>query len=157
MSLQENLAAAYERNAAALKKYVEGLSQKDTVIQPPFNVNCMNWVLGHFVGSRDSVLKLLGEKPVLTETQAKRYGFGSAPVCADGPDLIKLDAMLKLIDKGQEQIATGLKRATAADLDKPTKSFLGDTTVGNMLLVMYGHDSNHVGQAEMLRELALKK
>jgi hypothetical protein len=157
MSLQEDLALGYGRNAEYIKKHVEGLTQADTVKQPPFNANCMNWVLGHVIGSRDGVLKMLGKKGLLTEAQAKRYGYGSAPVCADGPDLLKLEDAIKLLDKGQTKLAAALKAATAEDLAKPMKTFLGDTTLGTMLVVMYGHDSNHVGQAEMLRELALKK
>jgi uncharacterized damage-inducible protein DinB len=157
MSVQQDLAFSYGRNVESLKTLVKGLSHKDTVVQPPFHANCMNWVLGHIAGSREGVLAMLGEKPLLTPEQAKRYGYGSEPVCEDGPDLIKLDEEMALIERSQERIAAALQRATQADLDKATKSFLGETTVGTMLLVMFGHECFHVGQVEMLRELALAK
>lgn len=157
MSIQQDFANDYGRNVASLKALVKGLSHSDSIVQPPFNANCMNWVLGHIVGSRDGVLALLGEKPLMSSEHAKRYGYGSAPVCEDGPDLLQLDAAMALLERSQERLAAALQRATQADLDKATKSFLGDTTVGNMVLVMFGHECFHVGQVEMLRELALKK
>jgi hypothetical protein len=155
MNTMEDLARAYGRNMATLKKHVEGLTHAQTVRQLPFPGNCMNWVLGHIAGSRDQVLKYLGEPPVMTPEQAKRYGYGSAPVCDDGPDVVKLEELLAIIERSQERLAAALTRATVTQMDQPVQSFLGQTTVGNMALVLYGHECAHVGQVEMLRELAL--
>jgi hypothetical protein len=35
-------------------------------------------------------MEALGEKPILSEAQLKRYGYGSEPVCADDEDIFFL-------------------------------------------------------------------
>ncbi len=54
-----NLAEAYGRNVEIIKLQTEGLSQADSLVQLPFRANCMNWIVGHIVTNRHSVLKLL--------------------------------------------------------------------------------------------------
>jgi hypothetical protein len=38
----------------------EGISQKDSLIQPPPAGNCLNWVIGHLVVAYQSAFPLLG-------------------------------------------------------------------------------------------------
>jgi hypothetical protein len=50
-----------------------GLSHDDSLIQTPYNINYLNWVLGHIAVGRDSVLRLVCEEPLLNEAEANRY------------------------------------------------------------------------------------
>ena len=51
-------------NQGVLKINLEGLSQEDSLIAPSRGGNCINWVVGHVVTARNSMLKLLGKDPI---------------------------------------------------------------------------------------------
>jgi hypothetical protein len=153
----EDLAGIFARNVNILKRQVEGLSHQDSLLQPPFQGNCLNWVLGHIASYRSGIVELLGEKPVMTPEQAKRYAAGSAPVLADGPDVVKLETLIGMIEQAQEGISAGLKRATPADLARQIQTRAGPTPLAVRLVSLLSHESYHSGQPELLRELAAKK
>jgi uncharacterized damage-inducible protein DinB len=152
----EELLEAFARNLNIIRAQTEGLSHKQCLLQPPFRGNCMNWVLGHIAETRNSLLKTLGEKPILTEEESKRYGHGSEPVCADGEDVIKLERLLGMLQHSQERIAVALPRLTPQDLAKMVKDHRGEVTLGNRLFFLYFHETYHTGQTELLRQLAGK-
>lgn len=153
ISTQE-LLEAFARNLNLIQQQTKGLSHEQCLLQLPFRGNCMNWVLGHIAETRNSLLKTLGEKPILTEKECARYGHGSEPVCADGEDVIKLERLLSILHHSQERIAVALPRLTAEDLAKKVKDHRGEVTLGNRLFFIYFHETYHTGQTELLRQLA---
>ncbi len=152
----EDLANALGRNLDIIKAQTKDLTHADSVLQLPFRGNCLNWVLGHIAASRSGMLQFLGEEPVLSEAQAKRYGYGSEPVCSDGKDILKLTDLLAALESSQKAIAASVERITPEDLSREVDSFLGTTTLGQLLFFLYFHDTYHVGQTETLRQLAGK-
>lgn len=153
ISTQE-LLEAFARNLNIIQAQTKGLSHEQCLLQPPFRGNCMNWVLGHMAETRNSLLKTLGEKPILTEKECARYGHGSEPVCADGEGVIKLERLLPMLQHSQERIAVALPRLTAEDLAKMVKDHRGEVPLGNRLFFLYFHETYHTGQTELLRQLA---
>jgi hypothetical protein len=151
----QDVIKAFGRNTNNLKNQCKGLNHADSLCQPPVPGNCLNWVVGHVVGSRNSILELLGAPPILTEAQAKRYGYGSEPVCGDGPDLITLEEALALLEKGEAAIAAALGAKSEAEMSREVQSFAGMVTVAQFVFLLYAHETYHVGQSEILRELAL--
>jgi uncharacterized damage-inducible protein DinB len=156
MITNEELLEAFARNWDIIQRQTEGLSHEQCLLQLPFRGNCMNWVLGHIASNRNSLLKALGEKPIMTEQEAARYGHGSEPVCADGEDVIKLERLLSMLQQSEERIAGALPRLTPQDLAKMVKDHRGEITLGNRLFFLYYHETYHVGQTELLRQLAGK-
>jgi uncharacterized damage-inducible protein DinB len=114
----------------------------------------MNWVLGHIAETRNSLLKTLGEKPILTEKECACYGHGSEPVRADGQGAIKLERLLSLLEQSQERLVVALPRLTAEDLARRVKDHRGEVALGNRLFFLYFHETYHTGQTELLRQLA---
>jgi len=151
----KDLAGALARNLDMAKEQTKGLTHADSVLQPPVPGNCLNWVLGHITETRSLVLQQLGQPPLLSEAQAKRYGYGSEPVCADGEDILKLEKLMALLEQSQKTIDAALGRINAEELNKKVESFLGSTTLGQLLFFLYYHETYHLGQTELLRELAL--
>lgn len=154
MITAKELAGAFERDLGIIMAQTKGLSHADSILQPPMRGNCMNWVLGHIVDNRDTVLEQLGQPPLMGEQQRKRYGYGSEPVCADGEDVIKLEELLRMLQSSQETIAAVLGRITAEELAKEVKSFYGNTSLGSFLFFLCWHETYHLGQTEILRQLA---
>ncbi len=155
MITPQDLSGALARNLGTIKNQTQGLSHADSVLQPPVKGNCMNWVLGHVAENRNHILQLLGQPAILTEAQCKRYGYGSEPVCGDGPEVIKLETLLDLLEQSQKTIESVLAKITPEELAKGMKAFYGDTTLGQFLFFLYWHETYHVGQTELLREVAL--
>ncbi len=154
MITAEHLASMFAMNLDIVKRQTAGLTHADSLLQPPFRGNCLNWVLGHIVDSRSGVLTALGEEPLLSEAQAARYGYGSEPVTCDGPDVIPMADLLAALERGQVRIEAGLRRATPEDLARKVE-FAGRTmTVGGKVFFLYFHETYHTGQTELLRQLA---
>ncbi|MDH5507811.1 MAG: DinB family protein [Anaerolineae bacterium] len=151
---KELLVDGFARNLRVIKMQSEGLTHADSLLQLPFRGNCLNWVLGHLAGSRDSVLDVLGEEPLLTEEEKSRYGYGSAPVTQDGEDIVPMERLLDVLEKGQEKIAAGLARLKPDDYRREVGQGERKTTLDHRLFFLYFHDAYHTGQTEILRQLA---
>lgn len=154
MITADQLAEAYAGNLGIIKMQVKGLTHEDSLLQLPFRGNCLNWVLGHILDSRNTVLQALGQEALLSEEQAARYGYGSEPVTRDGPDVLRLEELLSLLERSQGAIATGLQAATSAVLDREVQFAGRSMTVGQQVFFLYFHDAYHTGQTEILRQLA---
>ena len=85
------------------------LTHQESLVQVP-GVNCLNWVLGHIADSRDRVLVMMGEAPILGE-EAARYRRESDPITGDGPGVLSLERLLAALAEGQERIAAALAYA----------------------------------------------
>ena len=149
-----DLIGALERNLGIVKAQTQGLSHADSLLQLPFRGNCLNWVLGHMADNRNTMLRLLGEEAILSEAQAKRYGYGSEPVCGEGDDILTLEQLLTALKQSQSALAACLDQTTAEELARQVQSFLGTTTLGQLIFFLFWHETYHVGQTEFLRQLA---
>ena len=151
-----DLIQGLERNLGIIRAQTKGLSHADSLLQLPFRGNCLNWVLGHVADNRNTLLRLLGEKAILGEAQAKRYGYSSEPVCGDEDDILTLEQLLTVLEQGQNALAARLDKITAEELAGEVQSFLGTTTLGQLIFFLFWHETYHVGQPEFLRQLAGK-
>jgi uncharacterized damage-inducible protein DinB len=149
-----DLIGGLERNLGIIQAQTKGLSHADSLLQLPFRGNCLNWVLGHLADNRNTMLRSLGEEAILGEAHARRYGYGSEPVCGDGDDILTLEQLLTALEQGQSALAARLQNATGEELAGEVQSFLGTTTLGQLIFFLFWHESYHVGQPEFLRQLA---
>ena len=147
---------AFDRNLRVIQMQTEGLSQADSLLQMPFRANCMNWVVGHILTNRDSILKSLGEKPQLHDQEVEVYDRESMPIVEETEGVIPLEKMLDLLVYGQESIAAVLAGMDTEEFSKEIQ--VGDykRTLGERLFFLYFHETYHVGQTEILRQLAGK-
>ena len=141
-----------ERNQGIIKQQAEGLSHADTVLQLPCRGNCFNWVVGHILTSRASILTALEAEPILSEVEIKRYGHGSEPV-TDAESAIPFDLLLAYLDQTKDAIIAALKAASPELLGKLHNEEWG-MDVGGWAAFLVWHETYHVGQLEILRQLA---
>ncbi len=153
MITPDRLTAAFARNVAIVEMQAKGLTHADSLRQPPFRGNCLNWVLGHLAGNRDRILQALGAEPAAGAAVA-RYERESEPVTEDGPGVLPLEELLRLLAASQAPLAAALNQATPADLAREVP--LGQRTLpaGELVFFYYFHETYHVGQTELLRQLA---
>lgn len=152
----KQLAKGYALNLRLIMLQTDGLSHADSLTQSPYNINCMNWVLGHLAVGRDEVLTLLGEKSLLSEAEKERYRTGSQAVKGDGPNVIRLERLLTLLAAGQEGIERGLERMSEANLAKTIQVDEHTLALGERLYGLYFHDTYHTGQTDLLRQISGK-
>lgn len=146
------LAKAFERNHWVIRAQTEGLSHTDSLITTPYNINTLNWVVGHVVDYRWGLVKLLGGERPSEETG--RYRKESEPVTEDGPGVLSLDRLLEMLDATQE-ILTG-RLADLGDDDWARETQVGERsqTLVERVHFLYFHDTYHTGQTELLRQVA---
>lgn len=144
----------YKRNLMVIKRQIEGLTHEDSLIQLPFRGNCLNFVLGHMVGSRQMVLEVLGVKPVMTERQMARYIREAIPITEDGDDVMTLEQIMDVMDESQALISEHVLALSQDDLEKEVGEGDQKTTLGRRIEFLSWHETYHTGQTEYLRQLA---
>lgn len=151
---QKMIYGLFETNHWVVTRQVEGLTHEDSLIQLPFRGNCLNWVLGHILVSRENALKLLGMEGTWTEDEIARYKFDSEPITsADDPAILPLERLLADIERTQKQFEEGFAEISDQQMAEKDER---DRTVAERLLFLAWHEGYHVGQTEYLRQLAGK-
>lgn len=144
----------FETNHWVVTRQVDGLTHEDSLLQLPFRGNCLNWVLGHILVSRQNVLKLLGIDGSWTEEEMARYTFDSAPITsADDPAILTLERLMADIETTQQQLKDGFEEISDQQLAEKDER---ERTVAERLLFLAWHEGYHVGQTEYLRQLSGK-
>lgn len=148
------LVRAFERNTRIIEMQAEGLSHSDSLIQTEYNINCLNWVVGHVVQYRGVMIDDLGGERIVAPMVLDRYARESNPITEDGPDVVQFDELVALARRSQDRIAELLETMTADDFAAERTQGSRTSTVGSSLFFLYFHDTYHVGQTELLRQLA---
>jgi uncharacterized damage-inducible protein DinB len=149
-----DLVAAFERNTRVIEPQTEGLSHQDSLIQTEWNINCLNWVVGHIVQGRDEMLARLGHDRLMSSEVSERYARESDPVTEDGPNVLRLEELVALARRSQGRIADLIGAMTADQFAEERTRGDRTYTVGSSVHFSYFHDTYHTGQTELLRQLA---
>ena len=148
------LIESLQRNYDIVLAHLKGVTYEQSLIQPPFNSNCLNWVVGHIVQNRNLMLKLLSQQTTWTDAQIERYNYGSLPV-KDGHDALRLEQMAADLAMANQRLVDALKPLTSADFDALGKEVIKgmtDWTVGWTLNFLIWHETYHTGQTDILRQ-----
>ena len=151
----DTLIQKYKLTAYIIRRQTEGITNEESVLQPPVRGNCMNWILGHILNDRNLVLGLLGEKSVLNKTETERYQRESDPVTRF-EDGIPFDQLLEKFDLSQKRIVAGLREISSERLAEIAEAGTRKEEVGALISFIHWHETYHTGQFELLRQLAGK-
>jgi hypothetical protein len=154
MITKEQLADGFGLNIRLIKRQTDGLSHADSLVQTPYNINCLNWVLGHIAVNRDGVMRLIGVEPVLSQEETLRYKTESYPITEDGPHILTLEKLLEILTTGQIRIEAVLDTLNEADLLEEIQVGERMMALGTRLYGFYFHDTYHTGQTDLLRQIA---
>jgi len=147
-------------NQWLIGKQMDGLTHEDTLIELPFRGNRLNWVLGHLAEHRDWMLRAVDCTTLMPANQAMMYRRGSDPL-TDTSTAIPMDTLMGYLDHSLSCILTQLETASDEFLsEKPSEGILmesqRDRTRFQRLQGLLWHETYHVGQLELLRQLAGK-
>ncbi len=151
----ETLNQSFALTHRIIKLQTDGLSHEDSILQPPFRANCLNWILGHIIVGRQSVLKRLGQAPLWDDEKVARYVTGSEPITSHERAL-PLETLLSDLDRSQQQIAAALEQTKPEHLAALVESRGSERSLGQVLAGLHWHETYHTGQLELLRQLAGK-
>ena len=146
----ENMMQMLKTNTNVIKRQLDGLTNADLLLQPDMRGNCANWVLGHLVDNRGSIIKHLTGEHYWSEDKQEMYMFGSEPISnGDAPHLSMQD-LLADFDASGKVILDLLADITDEQLDAAK----GDnSTINKSIHFLIWHESYHTGQFEYLRQL----
>jgi hypothetical protein len=140
----------YQTNTWLIRRHAEGITDSESLLQPPFPANCLNWVLGHILWRRNSALAALGLEPLWGEEVASLYRSGSPPITSSA-DARRFADLLDDLQRSQEALSTFLGSASDDDLDNIVANDLGEKRVVEHLQGFHWHETYHIGQLEILR------
>jgi len=138
---------AFKTNLFVLERNLPGLTDDLIGRRPAEGVAAPGWVLGHLLGSRRLVLKLLGQ-PQPEDPTLACYGRGSTGgECGHGlAELVaRLTATSELL-KGALQAADWERRAMNPALQQ-------EQPLEQVVAFLFMHESYHLGQLGMARKL----
>jgi hypothetical protein len=151
----KTLGLLFELTFNVARANVQGFSHEDSLRQPAAG-NCLNWILGHIVATRQHTLALLGIDPIWTKEETARYDRGGRPVLGDGPGILPFPRILEDHERTQDLLRGAWKTLDPARLGAPLPAdrnpFRLDS-VGEMLAAFTFHESYHAGQCGILRRL----
>ncbi len=146
----------YRLNLRLAHKQLDGLSHPDSLLQLPFQGNCLNWVVGHVIQGRSELLELLGKPPIWGQPEAAVYQTGSEPITPQNAGVaLPLEELLKLLEESQTRIEQTLQGLSADVLEKTIEQDGHPSTLGEMVNGYNWHETYHIGQMELLHQLAV--
>jgi len=151
----KTLGMLFEFTFNVARANVEGFSHEDSLRQPPAG-NCLNWLLGHIVATRQHALALLGVPTVWSKEETARYARGGKPVLGEGPGVLPFERILADHERTQELLRAAWKDLDADRLSAPMPADRNPfhlDTVGDMMATFTFHESYHAGQCGVLRRV----
>ncbi|MEA3336961.1 MAG: DinB family protein [Chloroflexota bacterium] len=155
MAVEQDLTGTLGANLWVIQRQVDGLTDEDSYLQPPFSGNCLNWVLGHIVVGRNRMLVLLEQEPLWGDAETALYQTGSEPIVVGGGAL-SLATLLETLERSQELIAVSLGQASEAQLAEIVPFRGRESSISDAIAGLAWHETYHTGQTELLRQLAGK-
>ena len=154
MSRSDEITQAYDTNTWLIGLLTEGLNQAESLLQPPFPTNCVNWILGHILVSRNESIQLCGGK-MWDDLLINRYKSDSQPVRDGDDDVRHLEELIKGIHGSQEMLANLLGEFSEEDLNETVETSRGQKARWLHIRGLHWHESYHMGQLELLRSFIL--
>ncbi len=153
MNPAKQLSSELKLNLNVITAQTDGLTQAESLIQPSFNANCMNWILGHIVGGRATLHRLTGTPTPFDLAPYARFERDSPPVTGPG-DGLPLAQMLADLAASNDVLLARL--AAMSDEEFAAVPEGGNRSVDVQLGFFSWHETYHVGQTELLRQVAGK-
>src|SRR5215469_18896720 len=130
-------APLFGRTYEVIHLQTDGLTHADSVLQPPFRGNCLNWVLGHIIVSRNGILNRLGSSSLGWDKEdLARYARRSEPI-TQAEQALPFDRLLATLDRSQELLLASFEAATPATWESP----VDDETLADWVAFMHWHET----------------
>ena len=140
----------YEFHTRIIHRFVDGISHEESVLQLPFQHNCMNWILGHIVTNRSHVLETVGAAHDWQEEVRALYHTGTPPVKPESPSA-PFGKLVEYLDESVISLGVVLESMTDAQLKEMHNNYRGEKSRYDHVTGFHWHEAFHVGQLEILQ------
>lgn len=140
----------YEFHNMLIRRFVDGISHEESVLQPPFEHNCLNWILGHIVTNRSHVLETVGAAHAWQEAVRALYHTDTPPIMPEGLS-IRIEKLVAHLEESVELLKVALEHYGEGYLDELHANYRGEKSRFEHVTGFHWHESFHLGQLEILR------
>jgi hypothetical protein len=133
-----------------IHRFVEGVTHEESVLQLPFEHNCMNWILGHIVTNRSHVLETVSVAHAWREEVRALYHTETAPIRPEDKS-VQIESLVKYLDESVELLKDALENVDDEWLDEKHTNYRGEKTRYAHVTGFHWHESFHLGQLEILK------
>jgi uncharacterized damage-inducible protein DinB len=153
MPTRTYLIAQLELSYGALFRNLEGVTHEESLIVPQPGGNCLNWVLGHIVASRNRVMTQMGIAPVWQLDLAFHYS-GRDEANWTRAKAVDLKTISTDLVRSQQEMLNALEQMPEGMLTTPDEQ---GRSLADMLGFFAFHEAYHVGQIGLLRRIIGKE
>ena len=134
----------FKMNNRAANINLETITHEESLICPVAGGNCINWILGHIIVSRDDMREVLGMEKASSEELLENYSRGTKTITKERA--INFPELLNMFNDLQEPME---KKIESADLTGKQEDL-------KQLTFLCFHEAYHAGQLGLLRRIAGK-
>jgi uncharacterized damage-inducible protein DinB len=138
-----------------VNKNCEGISHRESLVQPQPDAHSFNWVLGHIIKIRNEVLESLGKVPVYSKNKFDVYtpkGFDAEKAMNVAELHDSFNALQTVLKETIQSLSEEtLRKRASLTPDKDS----GDT-IGSILGTVLWHEAYHAGQLGIIRRVVGK-
>lgn len=146
----QTIVQMYEFHTMLIHRFVDGVDHQESVLQLPFEHNCMNWILGHIVTNRSHALEAVGATHDWQEAVRARYHQDTPPVTT-ASDAIEFSTLVKYLDQSVRLMQAALEGVPDAQLGEIHSNYRGEKSRYEHLTSFHWHEGFHLGQLDILR------
>ena len=146
----------YELHNRLIHRFAGDISHEESILQLPFEHNCMNWILGHIVTNRSHVLETVGAAHAWQEEIRALYHQDTPPVTSESPS-VPFENLVTYLDESIELLKVALENVSEDYFEEPHNNYRGEKTRYAHVTSFHWHEAFHVGQLEILRAYILSR
>jgi hypothetical protein len=133
-----------------IHRFVDGISHEESVLQLPFEHNCMNWILGHIVTNRSHMLETVAASHTWQTDVRALYHTETPPITPES-ESVRIENLIKYLDESVELLKAALGNVSDEWLDETHSNYRGEKTRYAHVTGFHWHESFHLGQLEILK------
>lgn len=143
--MNEEVKLVFQYNGFVFNKTIDGISHEESLKSQDKGGNCLNWVIGHLVVTRDVLHKALGLETLCDDKTTELYVRGSENISPE--NALDLKKLIELYNKSQENVMKAMEEKDLRDNADNNKTVAG----------LAFHEAYHIGQLGLLRRFLGKE
>lgn len=140
----------YGFHTKLIHRFVDDISHEESILQLPFEHNCMNWLLGHIVTNRSHVLETV-QVPHAWELEVRTLYHTEMPPIRPESESIRFESLIQHLDESVALLEFALEGMSEEQLEEKYTNYRGEKTRYAHLTSFHWHETFHVGQLEILK------
>ena len=140
----------YKFHTRFIHSFVDGITHAESVLQLPFDHNCMNWIFGHIVTNRSHVLETVGAAHNWQEEVRALYHQDTPRVTPESKS-VRFETLVRYLDESVVLLKVALENVSEEWLEENHSNYRGKKTRYAHVTSFHWHEDFHIGQLEILK------